>query len=102
MSKPKPTQPGVQEMIAALGDMTVATLHKLGRRIAGGDFAVMGFNQDHNKRFYRNRETLTAAITRALEIGAFDHVQQALELIRREASSVYDKHDLERFEEAGG
>ncbi|MBT9148134.1 MAG: hypothetical protein DDT32_01904 [Syntrophomonadaceae bacterium] len=70
---------------------TIKCLLEIGNRICFTDFAVRFYNNKQHPQFYRQRDKVEKAIRRAYHQNAFNHRQQAEEIMA--------KHDPLAFED---
>ncbi|PGP18645.1 hypothetical protein COA01_23165 [Bacillus cereus] len=67
----------------ALEKVSIECLLELGKRIASTDFAVRFFNNKRHPQFYRNKEALLKAVRRSYGVGAFEHREQAHQIMEK-------------------
>ena len=71
------------EFLKLTEKMKISTLLAIGKRIASTDYAVRFYYKKNHPKFHLKREQLEKSVRRAFGIGAFNHKEQAIDILER-------------------
>lgn len=70
------------DFISLVPTLNIELLLKIGKRICSTDYAVRFYYNKNHPKFYKQKDLLIKAIRRAYSMGAFNHREQAHEIVR--------------------